>query len=251
MTPSNQCNDPKSFQMKAGAPGMRNERELISKVVSFLHDNGYPDDSILLEYAIPRNNGFPPFRADITIVEPRTARPVAIVELKLCSFSKQWFFRTVQQINARISHLRSPLRAYLVFPSNNQKGFAICDITRNENEKESKCSYALPNNDEPHIVSFDNLIRGNLVERHSYAIERSENHRDEFICWRRVGIVLLGGIFVREYQRNGWGLSWECLSVLCGVFILWLLRYFDVIGLKEITLQRHQDTNENPSETKN
>ena len=223
---------------------MNSECELVSKVVSFLNDNGYPAESILLEYAIPRRNDRSPFRADITIVDPRELRPIAIFEIKAMPFSKQLYEMAGHQISAFVSCLRGPLRAFLVFTATNEKGFAIYEVTTNKLENNPGDIDDSQHGDSPHIISFDELIKGNLAERRNSEIENKGKHHDEFKTSRWISLCFLAILFLRDYQRNGWGLSWECLSVLCGSFVLWLLPYFDVIGFKDIVLQRHQDKTE-------
>lgn len=220
---------------------MNSECALVSKVVSFLNENGYPPESILLEYAIPRSNGLSPFRADITIVAPRELRPIAIFEIKAKPFSKQLYETASHQISAYAVRLQGPLRSFLVFTANNEKGFAIYEVTTNELGNNAGDLDNSQYDEPPHIISFDDLIRGDLAEQRNSEIERKGEHYDEFQKWRLIGFILLIVLFFREYQRNGWGLSWECLSVLCGAFVLWLLPYYDVIGFKDIVLQRHQD----------
>ena len=220
---------------------MNSEYELVSKVVSFLNENGYPPESILLGYEIPGSNGRPPFRADITIVEPRELRPVAIFEFKAIPFSKRLYDMTVHQMSAYVSRLREPLRLFLVFTATNENGFAIYEGTTNILENNVGAIANSQHDDAPHIISFDDLIKGNLAERRNSEIENKGKRHDEFEKWRWIGFIILVVLFIRDYQRNGWGLSWECLSVLCGAYVLWLLPYFDVIGFKDIVLQRHQD----------
>ena len=214
--------------------------ELVSKVVAFLKDKGYPSDSILLEYAIPNHSGHVEWRADIAIVVPGQLHPLALFEIKRGFVSKDLYKRSFLQLHSFVACFRSPLRAYLVFAARNQIGFSIYDVTIDKKD-EIAIEDGSQISNLPQIVSFDNLVRGNIAERHNLEIEGKKDRYDGLVIKRWVGICLSLGLFVRDYYINGWKLSWECLAVLCAALILWLLPYFDVISFKDFTLQRHLD----------
>ena len=219
---------------------MITESELVAKVVAFLKDNGYPSDSILLEYAIPNHGGHAVCRADIAIVVPGQLRPLALFEVKRSFASKDLYESAYQQLYSYVVRLRSPIRAYLVFAARNKVGFSIYDVT-NGKKDEIDIEDGSQISNLPQIVSFDNLVRGNIAERHNSEIENKEDRYDDLVIKRWVGICMSLGLFVRDYYINEWKLSWECLAVLCAALILWLLPYFDVISFKDFTLQRHLD----------
>ena len=219
---------------------MSKEHELIERVVSFLINNGYPNESILREYAIHgANNRI--CRVDIAIVEPGQSQPVAIFEVKAGPFSQILGKAALQQMQYYVSLLRGPIRSFVVFAADNQIGFAMIDAFVCSGRVSIEREYERQQKDAPHIVPFENLVRGNIAERTNARIDKREIRQDSLVRLRWIGIMFLCILFFREYYRQGWGLSWECLSVLCGAFILWLLPYFDVIGLKDVVLQRHKD----------
>lgn len=220
------------------------ESELISKVTDFLQDNGYPRESIVLDYALPGADGRVEWRADIAIVDPKQLQPVALIELKIRPLSQALFKRVLHQLQFFASRLRYPVRKYIIFAANNKIGFWICDVTTDKDWENSDFSGKIQDSTLPHIISFSNLIQWHKAERVNTENEEKGKHRDALVLRRWVGIVVLCALFAQDYCRNGGRLSWESLSVLCGAFILWLLPYFDVISFRDVTLQRHQDNEE-------
>ena len=219
---------------------MITEQELVLKVVDFLKNKGYPSDSILLEYAIPNHGAHGACRADIAIVDPGQLRPLALFEVKRSLASKALYEKLIQRLRSYVAHFRSPIRTYVVFEARNKIGFSIRDVTSSKND-EIDIEDGSQISNLPQIVSYDNLVRGSIAERHNSEIESKEDRYDALMIKRWVGICLLLGLFVRDYYLSGCVLSWECLTVLCAAFVLWLLPYFDVISFKDITLQRHLD----------
>lgn len=220
---------------------MSNGYELVSKVVSFLKESGYPDASILTEYAIPNHDNHSMSWADIAIVEQKLSQPVALFELKALPFSRELCDRALNQINFYASRLPGSIRLYLVFAADNKCGFIILDVTTFKSVDEVERVYNMRRDEVPHIVSFENLVNGNFSERRSSEIKDREDRRDSLVRWRWAGIAILSGLFVRDYYHTDGELSWESLSVLCGAFVLWLLPYYDVISIKDIGLQRHHE----------
>ncbi len=223
---------------------MYKESELTSKVAEFLQGNGYPRESIVLEYALPRSAGQVGRRADIAIVDPKQLQPMALIEIKTHSFSQALYKEAFRQIQHYASCLRYPVRKYIIFATKNQFGLLIYDATIDKYGKNPDFVDNIQAATPPNIISFTDLIQWYKAERLNAENEEKGKHRDALVWRRWVGIVVLCTLFAQDYCRNGGRLSWESLSVLCGAFILWLLPYFDVISFRDVTLQRHQDNEE-------
>lgn len=187
--------------------------DLIAKVSLFLKENGYPDDSVVFEYTISNLDGRIRYRADIAIVDSEQMLPLAIFEIKRKPVSKQVLANIIRQINSCVSRYRSHIRVYLVFEANNKLGFTIHEVSVDKIIDSAEITYYDQRDELPRIVSYTSLIKTSNAERQRANVEEKEQRHDALVRWRWCGILVLVGIFIRDYYRNNWGLSWECLSV--------------------------------------
>lgn len=146
------------------------------RLIQYLKDHGYPDNSIAVEYSIGEH-----YRVDIAILDSEKNIPVQIFEVK-AQKSKQAIEQGKKQIELYLSYLRNKLTpAYLVFPKDNAPFFEVVDVS----------SSTKPNGDDTHIdddgIRFNYTAQRNArVSEEAGIVKQQQDHvvdRFKTVCW--------------------------------------------------------------------
>jgi len=103
---------------------MRTEPELANRLISYLKEHGYPENSITAEYQV--NNKL---RVDIAIIDPKTRIPIQVFEIKAKKDSASVEMGKYQ-LRKYLENIGSKdIPAYLVFPSADDPYFEVLKIS--------------------------------------------------------------------------------------------------------------------------
>ena len=217
------------------------EMELVRKVVEHLISIGYPRERVIAEYNIPSNDGSRyRYRADIAILDRDGVVPLALFEAKHGGDIRN-YEQALKQLRVYVRQLHHPVRTYFVYPVSDGLGFAALDVTADSNGLSIPAQEHLQVPGQGvKIVSYDELIGASELAYRNAQDQRDGQMRkrmDGFALSCHIMLVVLVGLFIRDYYASGWRLHWESLSVLGGCLILLLLPNYDIM-FKDVSIRR-------------
>lgn len=116
--------------LSRGEDTMELEKDVILKLINYLKEHGYPENSFALEYRIPGTN----YRADLVVIDPKTNIPLMMFELKSRK-NKEFISRGRDQLNKYLSSLPdNSIPAYLVFPKESEPFFEIINVHKPDDD---------------------------------------------------------------------------------------------------------------------
>ena len=217
------------------------EMELLRKVVEHLISIGYPRERIATEYIIPSKDGCRyRYRVDIAILDRDGVVPLALFEVKHGG-DIQNYEQALKQLRVYVRQLHHPVRTYFVYPVSDGLGFSALDVTADSN------GLNIPSQRYPRdlrqgvkIVSYDELIGASELAYLNVQAQRDGQMRkrmDGFALSCHIMLVVLVGLFIRDYYVSGWRLHWESLAILGGCLILLSLPSCDIM-FKDVSIRR-------------
>jgi hypothetical protein len=159
---------------------MELEKNVILKLISYLKEYGYPENSFALEYKIPGTN----YRADLVIIDPKTNIPIMMFELKSRK-SKEFIARGRDQLNKYLGSLPdNSIPTYLVFPKESEPFFEIINVHKPDDD---------PDRNDISNFDFKAIRTSVLSEKAKDAEDKKKAEIDNFlkVSWLLAFLVLV------------------------------------------------------------
>ncbi len=209
---------------------MELERDTLTRLIQYLKDHGYPEDSFAVEYQVGR------YRADLVIIDPKTKIPLIIFEIK-SQKNKNTIDFGKNQLTKLSSNIKGDIPLYLVFPKNEEPYFEIEKIViKDDNIAIEK--------DVP-ITSLQYKYQRN--SRISEKTNEKENDKVEaidklsIVCWILGSFVLILAIVNKFTQFNLEATDISLLGVSIGLFIIPFASKIKILGMEFERLKKDKN----------
>ncbi len=206
---------------------MQTDSDIASRLIAHLIAQGYPKDSIAVEYQIGKNR-----RIDLVVLDIMKNIPIQIFEIKSAKNSET-IQRGKEQLKEFLSFLKNKnTPAYLVFPNENEPNFEIVDIKTLDIDQKQEFSENL-------AFAFNyNAQRNARIAEEANLIKKEKEHevdRFKITCWIIAGVILVGGILAKllEYKLEA-----TDLTIIGAAIVLILVPYGSKIKILGIEFER-------------
>ncbi len=210
---------------------MELEKNTFNKLIEYLKDHGYPEESFAIEYKIGK------YRADLVIIDPKLKIPIILFEVKSVKNQRTMDFGK-SQIKKYLTELKDmTIPSYLVFPAEYSPFFQMERIFIGEKNEV---------NQEPlHDEEFLNYIyQRNARISEKYEKKKTEKKRAidifKIVCWCLAAIIITIGILNKISKINVNAIDLSLLGVAIGLFIIPYANKIKILGMEFERLEKEK-----------
>ncbi len=213
-------------------------RNTTEAICAYLKQNGYPNESISVEWGTRR------LAVDLAVLARDLVTPLALYEVKTTTNRDSVLFGINNLRNLALS-LELHVKCYLAIGKDTEPFFELYDVTNIiYNNEPINYPAILQENQITKPLSYKTLQDGieGKIRRQRREKKQKRIDRIKPVCWILLPVLIIGIVLLDAFKI--YELTLQRLITYGGFIVVILIPFYNEISLKEFTLKRKDNTND-------